>query len=66
MTSRWAQPAQRYESCWLHLLRVGALPGAYPGRARWRGNLGYRQAMLEAGVWNLSWEGRHVKAVGTG
>ena len=49
------------ESCWLPLLAVGGLPGAFKGRTRERGSL-----VLGAGVWDLSWEGRHVKTVGTG
>ena len=66
MTSRWPRRPSAVESCWLPLLTVGALPGACKGRTRWRGNLGYRQFVLEAGVWNLTWEGGQVKAVGTG
>ena len=49
------------ESHWLPLLTVWVFPGAFKGRTRERGSLA-----LGAGVWNLSWEGRHVKTVGTG
>lgn len=61
------QPAQHYGKSLGAFVEGWIFASCFQGKGKGEKDfIRCRQLVLGAGAWNLSWEGRHVKAVGTG